>query len=286
LYSILSISIYYGTQLDIRVKSYCGLHLLRASIFNFEHLDILRNTIGHLSKKLSLFEFSQSFYYQCRASRYITGLNPTSEVKVIIVWICSKLLFWISSVSIYCRTQSDIRIKSYYGLNLLRASVFYYERLNILWDSIEHPSKRLLSLEFAQSYRFQLWASRYITGFSQSSELKLIAVCICNEFSFSFTSVSIYYRTQSDIRVICYCCLKLLHASVFNMEHLDILLDTIGHSSRKLLSSEFAQGFCFQFQVSQYITGLNRTSKLKVIVIWICYELQFSITSATIYYRA
>jgi len=160
----------------------------------------------------------------------------------------------MTSVSIYYGTQSNIRVKSYYGWNLGRASIFYYERLNILRDSIGHPSKRLLSLEFAQSFRFQLRATRYITGFSRSSKLKVIVVCIFYEFSFSFTSVSIYYRTQSDIRVKCYCCLKLLQAFVFNMEHLDILLDTIGHSSKKLLSFEFAQSFCFQFQVSQYIT--------------------------------
>ena len=173
----------------------------------------------------------------------------------------------MSSVSIYYGTQSDIRGKSYHRLNLLKASVLNLERLDILQDSIGHPNKKLLWVEFATSFRFLLRASQYITGLNRTSSLKVIVVCIFYEFSFSFTSVSIYQRTQSDIRVKCYCCLKLLQAFVFNMEHLDILLDTIGHSSRKLLSSEFAQGFCFQFQVSQYITGLNRTSKLKVIVI-------------------
>ena len=83
--------------------------LLRASIPNFERLDILRDSFGHPSKKLLSFDFSQSFRYQIRAcdilqdsfghpsknllsfdfaqsfcsefraSRYTTGHNQTSE---------------------------------------------------------------------------------------------------------------------------------------------------------------------------------------------------------------
>ena len=41
--------------------------------------DILRDSIRHPSKKLLSFEFAQSFGIQFRASRYITGLNQTSE---------------------------------------------------------------------------------------------------------------------------------------------------------------------------------------------------------------
>ena len=170
LFSISCVSIYEGTQFDIRVKSYCRLNLLRASVFNFERLDILRDSIGHPSKKLLSFEFAESFCFQLRASRYITGLNRTSESKVIVVWICSELLFSISSVSICYGTQSDNQVKSYCRLNLLRPSVFYSERLDILRDSIRHPSKNLLSFEFAQSFGIQFRASRYITGLNQTSE--------------------------------------------------------------------------------------------------------------------
>ena len=59
-------------------------------------------------------------------------------------------MFPITSVSIYFGTQSDIRVKVCCCLNLLRYSVFNYERLDILRDSIGHPSKNLLSFEFAQ----------------------------------------------------------------------------------------------------------------------------------------
>ena len=170
LFSITSVSIVYGTQSDIRVKRYCRLNLLRASVFNYERLDILRDTIGHPSKKLLSIEFAQSFFFQLRASRYPTGLNRTSESKVIVVWKSSELRYSISSVSIYYMTQSDIWVKSYFRLNLLRASVFNLERLDILRDSIGHPSKKLLLFEFAQSFGIPFRASRYITGLNQTSE--------------------------------------------------------------------------------------------------------------------
>ena len=65
------------------------------------------------------FELSQSFGIRFRASRYITGLNQTSVSKS------------------YCR------------LNLLIASTFNFERLDVMLDLIRHLSKKLLSFEFA-----------------------------------------------------------------------------------------------------------------------------------------
>ena len=64
-----------------------------------------------------------------------------------------------------------------------------------------------------------------------------------------------------------------------------MLRDPIGHPSKKLLSFEFAQGLCFQFRASRDITALYRTSELKVFVVWICYDLSFSIISISIYYE-
>ena len=112
-FSISSVSISYGTQSNIRVKSYCRLTFLSASVFNFKRLDILRDTIGHPSQKLLSFEFSQSLCFQFRASRYITGLNQTFVHKVIVISICSEFLVSILIVSIYDLIQSDIRVKSY-----------------------------------------------------------------------------------------------------------------------------------------------------------------------------
>jgi len=41
---------YYGTQSDIRVKSYCRLNLIQAFDFNLKHLDILQDSVGHPRK--------------------------------------------------------------------------------------------------------------------------------------------------------------------------------------------------------------------------------------------
>jgi len=273
LFSITSVLIYYGTQSDIRVKCYCGMHLLQASVLNFEHLDILSDSIGHLSKRILSLEFAQCFCFPLPVSWYITRLNRTSDLDVIAVCICyehpfsilsvrlncSELLFSISRISIYYVTQSDIRVKSYCGMHLLRASIFNLERLDILRDSIGHPCIKVLSFEFATSIHFQFGACLYITGLNRTSEYNVIVVWNCTELLFSILCVSIYYRTQSDIRVKSYCHLNLLRTSVFNLESLNILRDSIGHPTKKLISFEFSMNFHFQFWVPRYITGLNRT---------------------------
>ena len=129
--SISSDSIYYGTQSDIRVKSYCRLKILSASVFNFERLDILRDTIGHPSQKYLSSELAQRFNIQFRASRYVMGLNQTSQEKVMVMCVGSEIQHSISSVSIYYETQSDIRVKSYCRLSWLRASTFNFKRFDI-----------------------------------------------------------------------------------------------------------------------------------------------------------
>ena len=116
------------------------MNLLRASIFNFEHLDILRDSIGHQSKNFMSLEFAHNFYIQFRASQYITGLNRISEYKVIVLRICSRLLYTILSISIYYETQLDIRVKIYCRLHFLRPFVFNWERLDMIRESIGHPS--------------------------------------------------------------------------------------------------------------------------------------------------
>ena len=196
-------------------------------------------------------------------SRYITGLNQTSEEKS------------------YCR------------LNLRRGSAFKSERLDILQDSIKHPSKKLLSFEFAhselrssissisiyyrtpsdtrvkkllpfefaQTFNIQFQAFRYFTGLNRIAEQKVIVVWICSELRYSISSVSIYYGTESDIRVKSYCRLNLLKASTFKFERLDILRDSIRHPGKNLLVIEFAHNFGIQFRMSRHITGLNHTSE-------------------------
>ena len=164
--------------------------------FNFERLDILRDSVGHPCIMLLSFEFATSFHFQFGASRYITGLNRTFDYKVIVVWNCQELLFSISSVLIYYGTQSDIQVKTYCCSNLLRASYFNLKRLDIIRPSVGHPSKNLLSFEFSKSFRFQLGVSRYITGLNRTTVYKVIVIWIFHKLPFSIWSISIYYGTQ------------------------------------------------------------------------------------------
>jgi len=182
---ISSVLIYYAPELDIWVKNYDHLnfsiafvvqfwasrYMMRLNwtseskvltiwtsqelpLFNFERLEILWAWIGHLGEKLWPFEFLERFR-------------------------CS-----ISSVSIYYAPELDIRVKSYDHLNFLRASVvqfraswnimrlnrtsewkvmtiwfsrelalFNFERLDILWAWIGHPSEKLWPIEFLESFR-------------------------------------------------------------------------------------------------------------------------------------
>ena len=62
-FSIASVSIYYGTQSGIQVKSYCCLNLLGSSVLNFERLHILQDSIKHPTKKIMLFELARTFIF-------------------------------------------------------------------------------------------------------------------------------------------------------------------------------------------------------------------------------
>ena len=116
---ISNVSIYYMPELDIWVKSYDHMNLPRASVVQF------------------------------RESRYIICLDLTSESKVVVVWICLMLPCLIASISIYYDPESDIRLKSYGCLNFPYASMFNFERLDILLAWIVHPSQKLWPFEFS-----------------------------------------------------------------------------------------------------------------------------------------
>jgi len=130
------------------VKCYCCSNLLRASVLNFERLDILRDSIGLSSEKLLSFEFATSFGFKFRVSR------------------------------IYYGTQSDFRVKCYCRSNLLQVSVLNFERLDILLDSIRLPTEKLLSFEFATSFGFKFLASRIYYG--TQSDFRVNCYCRSN----------------------------------------------------------------------------------------------------------
>ena len=94
--SILSVTICYASESDIRVKSYDHLNFSRASVFQFWASRYVMHLIGHSCEMLWPSEFLERFR-------------------------CS-----ISSVSIYYIPESDIRVKIYDHLNFLRASVVHF----------------------------------------------------------------------------------------------------------------------------------------------------------------
>ena len=120
--SILSVSIYYVPESDIRVKTYDHSNFSRASVvqfrasryimspnrtsepnvmtirisrelplFNFERLDELWASIIHSRQKLGPFEFVESFRGQFQGSRYMMHVNRASKWKVIAIWISLEL---------------------------------------------------------------------------------------------------------------------------------------------------------------------------------------------------
>ena len=105
--------IFCATESDIRVKIYDHLSSRELPVFIVERPDIWLASHNNPCKKLSSFEFADSFCVQFRLSLYIMRLNRTFEWKVMNMWISHEL------------------------------SLFIVERLNISWASIIHPSQKL-----------------------------------------------------------------------------------------------------------------------------------------------
>ena len=152
--SILSVSIKYVPQSDIRVKIYDHLKFSRTSVFQF------------------------------REFWYIMGHNRTPMSKVMVEFRRPELRCSILSVLINYVPKLDIRVKSYDHLNFSRASVvqfracrwvmspnrtsvwkvmtirfyrdlplFNFERLDILWPRIGHLCENVWPFEFLESFR-------------------------------------------------------------------------------------------------------------------------------------
>jgi len=193
-------------------------------MFNFVHLDILCLWVGIRVKSYDHLNFSRASVLLFRASQYIIGLNPTPESNVKPVWILFVLPCLISSISIYYVPKSDIQVKKYEHLTFSRVCVV------------------------------QFWATRYIIGLDQKSELKIMAVWICLVLPCLISSISIYSAPESDFRVKSY-------------DHLN-----------------FSRAYIVQFWATRYVTGLNRTSESKVMAIWLCLVLPGLISSISTYY--
>ena len=101
--SISRVSICYGPQSDVRVKTYHNLNLPKASLLNFMRRGICWVSIKHQCQRLQQFEYAPSF---------------VSNLECL-----------------------DIRVKSYGHLKFTRAFIFHHERLDILW-ALSQPTLR------------------------------------------------------------------------------------------------------------------------------------------------
>jgi len=154
--------------------------------------------------------FSRASVVQFRVSRYIMHLNQIPEWKVMTIWISQEL------------------------------PLFTFERLDILFTRIGHPSETLWPFEFLES------------------------------FCCPISSVSIYYAPESDIRVKSYDHLNFSRASVFAISSVSIYYAPESDIRVKSYNHlNFSRASVVQFKVSRYIISRNRTSMLKVMTIWI-----------------
>jgi len=181
--SILSVSIYYPSESDIRVKISDQLNFSRASVVSIYYVvesDIRVKSYDH-------FNFSRASFVQFRVSRYIMRHNRKLEWKVMTIRISREL------------------------------PLFNFERLAMLWAWIKHPSvsiyyvpeldirvKSCDHLNFSIGSVVQFRASRYIMRLNWASESKVMTIWTSREISlFNFERLEIY-TAELDIRVKSY----------------------------------------------------------------------------------
>ena len=151
------------------------------------------------------------------------GLIHILESKVMAVWTCRDRTCSILGGSIYYEPESDILVKSFNHLNFSRASIVDFR------------------------------ASRYIMSLTHTPESKVMAIRICQELPCTISSVSIYFKSESEIWQKSY-------------DHLN-----------------FSRGFTVYFRASRSIMGLTHTPKSKVMAVWIFWELPCTISRVSIY---
>ena len=219
------------------------------------------------------------------------GLTHTPESKVMAVWICRELSFSISTVSIYYVPKwiSEWNIMT---ISITRElSLFIFERVDIWWALHIHPSQKLWSFEYAESFVFNFLRPNILCARIGDLREKLWPFEFLKSFHGSFSSASKYHGPHTYTQVKSYGCSNFLRASMYNFESLDILWAWIGHpseklwpfwiswdlplfvfeplviscasyihQSQKLWPFEFAESFRVKFEASRYIMCLNRTS--------------------------
>jgi len=161
--SILSVSIYYIPESDLRVKSYDHLNCSRASIVQF------------------------------RASRYIMRLNLTSVWKVMTIWNSRELsLFNFERLDILCAwigppSEKLWPLKSLesFRCSISSVSIYYAPEFDLRVKSYDH-------LNFSTASVVQFRASRFIIRLNRTSECKVMTIWIAQELPlFNFEHLDI-----------------------------------------------------------------------------------------------
>jgi len=183
-------------------------------LLNFERLDILCAWIGPPSEKLWPYEFLKSFRYS------------------------------ISDISIYYVPESDLRVKSYDHLNCSIASTVQFR------------------------------ASRYIIRLNRTSKWKVMTIRISRELLlFNFERLDILYALIGPLseKLWPFEFLEGFHCSI-----LSVSIFYVSESDLRVKSYDYlniSRAFVVQLRASLYVTRLNRTSELKVMTVWISREL-------------
>ena len=187
--------------------------------------------------------FSRASVVQFWASRYVIGLNLTSESKVMAIWIFLVHPCLISSISIYYAPESDIRVKSYDHFNFSWASVFHSSVSIYYWFGSDIRVKCCCHLNLPCASIFDFGHLDILCAWIGHPSEKLWPFEFLENFRCSISRVSIYYFPESDIRVKSY-------------DHLNLSRSSVVH-----------------FRASRYLISRNRTSVWNVMTIWISLEL-------------
>jgi len=161
--SILSVSIYYAPESDLRLKSNDHLNFSRACITQF------------------------------RGTGYIMRLNRTSEWKVMTISISRELpLFNFRGVDILCAWIKPLSEKLWqfefldsFHCSILGVSIYYAPASDLRVKSYDH-------LNFSRASVVQFLASRYNMRLNRTSEWKVMTIWISRELHlFNFERVDI-----------------------------------------------------------------------------------------------
>ena len=134
--------------------------------------------------------------------------------------------------------------------------LFIFNRVDISWASHIHPSQNLWRFQFAVSFHGQFWVLDILCAWIGDSSKMLWRFEFLETLHCSFSSVSLYYEPESDIRVKFYD------------------------------NSNFSRASVVHFRGSRYFMGTTHTPESKVMAVWIFRELTCSISSVSIYYES